>query len=116
METLLQDVRYAVRKLFHAPGFTFVAVATLALAIGATTAIFSVVNGVLLKSLPYADPGQLALVSSSSKREDRVNPMSTTDFIDYRDQSSSFVGMAAVDLSVMNVTGTSREPTRVSIA
>src|SRR5688572_17403932 len=115
METLLQDVRYAARKLLHAPGFTTVAIATLALAIGATTAVFSVVHGVLLKPLPFAEPEKLALVSSTNS-EDKINALSTLDFIDYRDQSKSFVGMAAYDGTTLNVTGNGMEPTRVRAA
>src|SRR5687768_14159064 len=115
MDTLLQDLRYAARKLLHAPGFTFIAITTLALAIGATTAIFSVVNGVLLKPLPFRDPAQLVFVASTV-RDTQTNPMSTPDFLDYRDQSKSFVGMAAIDTRTMNVTSTGSEPTRARAA
>ena len=112
MESLLQDIRYAARKLIHAPGCTFVAVTTLALAIGATTAIFSIVNAVLLKPLPYHEPNQLVLVASTN-RDGKLNAMSTLDFIDYRDQSTSFAGMAAFDPATFNITDNSMEPTRV---
>ena len=112
MDTLVQDIRYAIRKLAHTPGFTFIAVATLALAIGATTSIFSIVNGVLLKPLPFEKPDRLVFVSSMN-REGRSNPMSTLDFIDYRDQSKSFIGMAAYDRQAMNLTGNGAQPVRL---
>src|SRR5919205_2049890 len=102
MDTLLQDVRYAARKLLRAPGFTVVAVATLALAVGATTAVFSIVNGVLLKPLPFDEPERVVFISST-EREGKTNPISAPDFVDYRAQSKSFVGMAAYDWASLNV-------------
>ena len=95
MDTLRQDIRYAARKLVRTPGFTLIAVATLALAIGATTAVFSLVNGVLLKPLPFRDAGNVVVVGSTN-REAKLQSMSAPDFIDYRDRTHSFVGMAAV--------------------
>jgi putative ABC transport system permease protein len=115
MDTFLQDLRYAARKLLHAPGFTFIAVTTLALAIGATTAVFSIVNGVLLKPLPFRDPAKVVFVSSA-RGDGEVAPMSTPDFLDYRDQSKSFVGMAAMNPTSLNITGSGSEPARVSAA
>jgi len=112
MDTLLQDIRYATRKLARTPGFTFIAVATLALAIGATSSIFSIVNGVLLKPLPFANPDRLVFVASLN-RDNQTNPMSTPDFLDYRDQSKSFEGMAAIDHSPMILTGNGTQPIRL---
>ena len=115
METLLQDVKYAARKLMRAPGFTAIAVTTLALAIGATTSIFSVVNAVILTPMPFRDPDEVAFIASTN-RDGNVNPMSVLDFQDYREQSRSFVGFAAVDFSTMNLTHAASEPVRVSAA
>src|ERR1700733_13746868 len=86
MDILLQDIRYAARKLMRTPGFTIVAVATLALAIGSTTAVFSIVNGVLLNPLPFRDPGRLVRVASMGKTGKPAS-MSYLDFMDYRAQS-----------------------------
>ena len=115
MDSILQDIRYAARQLLHAPGFTFVAVSTLALAVGATTAIFSVVNGVLLKPLPFHGPDRVVFVSSVN-RDGTVNPMSPLDYIDYRDQSTSFSHIAVVDRSPVNATGNGTEPVRLDAA
>ena len=65
--SLIHEVRYAARKLSRTPGFTVVCVVTLALAIGATTAVFSIVNGVLLEPLPFRDPGQVMALGSLNK-------------------------------------------------
>jgi putative ABC transport system permease protein len=95
METLVQDVRYALRTLRKAPGFTSVAVLTLALGIGANTAIFSVVDGVLLRPLPYRDPARLIALNETTPKVGMVS-VSYPDFLDWRAQSRSFSEMAAV--------------------
>src|SRR5207237_8623368 len=64
MDSIIKDIRFAIRKLLQRPGFTLVAVLTLGVGIGATTAVFSVINGVLLRPLPYPDPDRLVAVSN----------------------------------------------------
>jgi putative ABC transport system permease protein len=93
MDYLAQDIRYAVRRLFRTPGFTSVAVLTLALGIGANSAIFSVVNGVLLSPLPYADPDRLVGLYHLS--EGRRAVMSGPNFWDVRRTSQSLEDAAA---------------------
>jgi putative ABC transport system permease protein len=116
MYIVIQDIRYAVRKLLRAPGFTFIAVATLALAIGATTAVFSIVNGVLLKPLPFRDPDAVVRVGSTGK-DGKLARMSVPDFVDYRDQTHSFVGMAQIsDRNSANLSVAGAEPVRLNSA
>ena len=93
MNNFWQDLRYGARMLLKRPGFTIVAVATLALGIGANTAIFSVVNGVLLKPLPYHAPEQLIRVFESSQTQPRF-PLSRGNFQDYREQNSTLSALA----------------------
>jgi predicted permease len=94
MDTLLQDLRYGLRMLRKSPGFTLVAAITLALGIGANTAIFSVVNGVLLRPLPYPDAGRLVMVYEST-RDFRKNSIAYPNFLDWRRENHSFTGIAA---------------------
>jgi putative ABC transport system permease protein len=107
METLWQDLRHALRALRNSPGFTAVAVLTLGLGIGANTAIFSVVENVLLRPLPYRDPGALVQVSNTYLPAFPRTPMSAGDFQDFQRQAGSFSQMAAyVDPSSgFNLTG-----------
>jgi putative ABC transport system permease protein len=104
MNGLLQDVRYGLRQLRKSPGFALVAVVTLALGIGANTAIFSVVEGVLLRPLPYRDSNQLARVWSTSNRFPR-DVSSYPDFKDWAEQNHSFQHMAAYRGQSFNLSG-----------
>ena len=95
MTTLWQDVRYGVRMLRKNPGFTTVAVVTLTLGIGANTAIFSVVNAVLLKPLPYPEPGRLVQLCRDMPSGDRRTVSGSSGFVALRTQSRSFAHLAA---------------------
>jgi putative ABC transport system permease protein len=96
MYSLIADIRYAVRTLLRAPGFTIVAVLTLTLSVGAATALFSIVNGVILRPLPFAHPDRLVVVASTSPRGTYM-PASPQDLADYSDQSKAFGDVAAID-------------------
>ena len=101
----LQDLRYAARMLAKNPGFTAVAVIALALGIGANTAIFSVVNTVLLRPLPYKDPEQLVMVwEDATKHGYPRDTPAVANYIDWRDQNSVFSGMTAIDEVDLNLT------------
>src|SRR5204863_8649218 len=104
MHTMLQDVRYAVRSLAKSPAFTAVAVVTLALGIGANTAIFSAVNGVLLKPLPYPGSDRLVQIMSTGFRGVHFG-VSFPDLHDLRALSQDFTGVAAVRTQRHNLTG-----------
>src|SRR5262245_61656989 len=116
LERMAQDIRYAARTLRKSPGFTTTSIAVLALAIGANTAMFSVVNTVLLRPLPYRSPGQLAMlwseIPSQRVREGRSAYLNVQQ---WRSQSTSFVDMAFFD--PVSVTLTSAvEPEQISVA
>ena len=103
IDTLLQDLRYALRTLAKSPGFTFIVVLTLALGIGANTAIFSVVNGVLLTPLPYQDPSRLVVVweSKGTSNHNVVNP---ANYMDWHDRATSFSGLALLSWTGLTLT------------
>jgi putative ABC transport system permease protein len=105
MPTLWQDVRYGARMLLKKPGFTLMAVMTLALGVGANTAIFSVVNAVLLRPLPYERPEQLALMHERRAAEGRLQgPIAPPDFLAWQAESQSFARMAAYTDALYNLT------------
>jgi putative ABC transport system permease protein len=100
----MSDFRLAIRSLFRAPGFALVAILTLALGIGANAAVFSVVDGVLLKPLPYQNPDELVMVwEHNLSRDRRTNVVSPGNYIHWREQQTSFVDMAAVFRTSVNL-------------
>ncbi len=111
MLNFIQDLRYALRTLRRSPGFAAVALVTLALGIGASTAIFSVVHAVLLRPLPYKDPARLVFVWGSNPRIGREEA-SLPDFTDWRAQSTVFEGMAGLVTRSLVLTSI-EEPERI---
>ena len=103
MESLLKDIRYGIRGLLKRPGFALVALITLALGIGANTAIFSVVNAVVLRPLPYAEPDRLLTLWETMPGSDRRS-VAPGNFYDWRTQSKTFQDMAATFYANFNVT------------
>src|SRR5579863_1308307 len=116
METLVQDIRYGCRLLMRNPGFCAIAVLTLAIGIGASTAIFSVVDTVLLRPLPYRQPDKLVVVTESlpGMSTDEIG-VSAAEYQDYRDRNRSFSQVAAYESSGFNLTGVG-QPSRVNAA
>lgn len=100
LEHAIKDVRYGWRNLLRTPGFTLIAILTLAVGIGANTAVFSVVNAVLLSPLAYRDADQLVTVL-----HDGNNPVAVGNYVDWRDDSKSFEAMAAAEAWGPNLTG-----------
>ncbi len=106
MSGLAEDLRYALRQMRKSPGFTVVAVVTLALGIGANTAIFSVVNAVLLRPLPYPNSGQLVVLwEQNPHRGWFENIVSGENFLDWQKQNKVFAGMAAFESNSFNIIG-----------
>src|SRR5204863_5122699 len=104
MEGLWQDLKYGARLLSKSPVFTLVAVIALALGIGANTAIFSVVNAVLLRALPYRDADKLVVVWERSQRNDQ-NVANPANFMDWREQNHVFTDMGAIFDTSASLTG-----------
>src|SRR5437870_6994297 len=105
---MLADLRYALRTLAKSPGFAFIVVLTLALGIGANTAIFSVVNGVLLTPLPYKDPSQLMVVWER-KGTSSHNVVNLGNYMDWHDRATSFSGLALLGWSSITFAGDQAE-------
>jgi len=114
LPSVISDCRYGVRQLRKNPSFTAVAVLTLALGIGATTSIFSVVYGVLLRPLPYPDPNRIMAVFEVTSKG-RPSRVADPNFDDFRDQSRSFQAIAKYNDNVASVSGAS-QPTRTTVA
>jgi putative ABC transport system permease protein len=114
METLWQDLRFGCRMLLRNPGFAIVAVLTLAIGIGATVAIFSVVNGVLLHPLPFRNPDRIVLLwETEASRDIDRGTASLAEFLDWRDQSHTFQELSAYRVLYFTLTGQG-EPEQVS--
>ena len=111
----MNDLRFGLRMLVKNPGFTAVAVFTLALGIGACTAIFSVVNGVLLRALPYEQPGQLVYLweDPSGKGRDK-NSVAGAQFADWKEQTTTMESISPIRRVNLNLTGEGR-PERLGV-
>ncbi|MQA91995.1 MAG: FtsX-like permease family protein [Gemmatimonas sp.] len=115
MNHLLRDIRQSVRRLARTPGFTAVVLVTLALGIGANSSIFSVVNAVLLRPLPFAEPDRLVMLYTGYPDDETRYPLSPPDFMSFHDDGRSFAGVAAASGGIATLTGNS-EPRQVEIA
>lgn len=111
---MIGDIKYALRLLWKSPGFTIVSLVALALGIGANTAIFSVVNSVLLRPLPFRDPDHLVRLFESEPQLP-LAPLCSADYLDWHEQNHTFTGMAAYLVPSANLTG-SDQPARVLAA
>src|SRR5215475_1389828 len=116
METLIQDIRYGFRMLVKNPAVTVVAVVTLALGIGANTAIFSTTNSLMLRPLPVENADRLTALAERHKGEQGLGSFSYPEFQDLRSQLDSFSSVLAYDLNVIGVYADGKsEPTAVSL-
>ncbi len=110
-DEMIQDIRFGIRMLLKKPGFTAAALLALALGIGANTAIFSIINGVFLRPLPYQEPERLMMIWEKMLRTDQVE-LSPADYEEYKRRNQVFAGMAAAEAVNFNLTG-GREPVHV---
>jgi predicted permease len=113
LETLWQDVRYALRMMRRTPGFTAIAVASLALGIGANTAIFSLINALMLRMLPVREPGQLVELLFKAPGQDHFNAFSWQSYQHYREHNHVFSGLIASGGASFALHGDGLEPERV---
>ncbi|HSE19511.1 MAG TPA: ABC transporter permease [Pyrinomonadaceae bacterium] len=113
MDNLIQDVKYSVRFLLKNRGFTFVAILTLTLGIGANAAIFSLVNAVLVRPLPIQDPGKVVEIFTNSSSGDPYSRTSYPDYVDLREQKNTFSGVIAYSNIFLNLS-TGGEAERVN--
>ena len=104
MDTLVHDLRYAVRSLRRSPGFAAVGVLTLAVGIGASTAIFTAIQGVLLRPLPYSDPDRVVFIQEKRAVTGQPNSVSPLNYLDWKTQSTVFDKMAAVRFDPATIT------------
>src|SRR6476620_11648740 len=117
MDTLIKDIRYGLRGLWKRPGFTVIALITLALGIGANTAIFSLINGVLIRPLPFREPDRLVWSWGNIRNGGNRASVSPLDYLDYRHENQTFeqfAAMISVPISA-NLTG-GGEPERLAAA
>src|SRR5688572_17126910 len=113
METMMQDIRYGLRSLMRQPAFALVAVCSLALGIGANTAIFTLVNAVLLKPLEFAEPDRLVMIWEAAPEIGfPIGDAAVANYIDWKSQNTVFDDMAAVSFRSFNITGDG-EPEKV---
>src|SRR5262245_16342145 len=106
MQTVWQDLRFAIRMLLKNPGLNLAAIATLALGMGATTCVYSVLEAVLIKPLPYHEPDRLVWMANTNPSQGVSQTfLNWDDILDYREQAKSFAQIASWDTFAVNVTG-----------